>query len=221
MPRLRVEFVGHPMVERFQRLKIHTSKSAIPAGTPLVLLLPGSRKRELQRHLPVMLGALKLIQEKISAVRVKMVLSNDPFVQLAKSLGAPPGVEIQIGNLPQALAQSDLAIASTGTVTVECAYFGVPTVTLYKLSWGEYQFAKRIVTVDSATMPNLLAGEEIYPEFIQHAATPENIARAALGLLQDAPRRQTVKVKLANVVASLGGPGATSRAAEAIVSLLK
>jgi lipid-A-disaccharide synthase len=69
-------------------------------------------------------------------------------------------------------------------------------------------------------MPNLLAGEEVFPEFIQHAATSDNIARVALELLRDETRRQAVKAKLAKVVASLGGPGATARAAEAIVKLL-
>ena len=137
--------------------------------------------------------------------------------QLAKSLGT--NVEIQIGNLPDALAQADVAIASTGTVTMECAFFGVPTVTLYKTSWVTYQIAKRIVTVKSLTMPNILAGEEIYPEFVQDAATPENISRAALELLQDESRRTKIKSQLAKIVSSLGEPGAAGRAAAAILSL--
>ena len=76
-----------------------------------------------------------------------MVLPNQTLLQLAKSLGA--NVEIQIGELPWALAEADVAIASTGTVTMECAFFGVPTVTLYKTSWLTYEIAKRIVTVKS------------------------------------------------------------------------
>ena len=136
---------------------------------------------------------------------------------MAKSLGA--NLEIQIGNLPQSLAEADLAISKTGTVTVECAFFGVPTVTLYKTSWLTYQIAKRIVTVKSLTMPNLLADEEIFPEFVQGAATPENIAKAALELLQNEPRRAQIKKRLAEVVATLGEPGAAKRAAGAILSL--
>ena len=130
-------------------------------GSPKILLLPGSRKSELQRHLPVMLGALKMIQEKLPSAKAKMVLPNQTLLQLAKSLGA--NVEIQIGELPWALAEADVAIASTGTVTMECAFFGVPTVTLYKTSWLTYEIAKRIVTVKSLTMPNLLAGETFIP----------------------------------------------------------
>ena len=134
--------------------------------------------------------------------------------QLADKLSALQGkVEIQIGNLPQALAAADLAIASTGTVTMECAFFGVPTVTLYKTSWLTYQIARRIVTVKSLTMPNLLADEEIFPEFVQGAATPENIAGAALDLLQNEPRRTQIKIWLAAIVSALGEPGASTRAA--------
>ena len=142
--------------------------------------------------------------------------------QLAGGLPAlPPDVEIQTGNLPQALAQADLAIASTGTVTMECAFFGVPTVTLYKTSWLNYEIAKRIATVKWATMPNILANEEVYPEFIQNAATPENISRAALELLQDESRRAKIKSQLAKIISSLGEPGAARRAAAAILSLFK
>jgi lipid-A-disaccharide synthase len=217
VPQLRVEFVGHPMVERMQKSEIRNQKSEILATSPQILLLPGSRKSELQRHLPVMLEALKTIQEKLPAAKAKMVLPNQSLTQLAKSLGAD--LEIQISRLPEALAQADVAIASTGTVTMECAFFGVPTVTLYKTSWLTYQIARRIITVKSLTMPNLLAGETVYPEFVQHDATPENLSRAALELLQNESHRAKIKAQLAKIIASLGEPGAAGRAAAAILSL--
>ena len=222
-PKLRVEFVGHPMVGRFNSEgrvpRAPDSDNLVTRGVrpSEILLLPGSRRSELQRHLPVMLRALKLIQGKLPAAEAKMVLPDESLVQLAKSSGV--NLEIQTGNLPEALARADVAIASTGTVTMECAFFGVPTVTLYKTSALTYQIARRIVTVKSLTMPNLLAGEEVFPEFIQNAATPENIARAALGLLQDVALRTKIKSQLAKIISSLGEPGASQRAAEAILSL--
>jgi lipid-A-disaccharide synthase len=260
VPKLRVEFVGHPIIGRFtiddlqltypepessSNQPVLPSSAAEGGGdeaqieenlkTPSasaeprrdehvvprknVLLLPGSRESELQRHLPVMLDAWKLIQSKLPDAQAKMVLPNASLVRLAKALDPTGALKTQTGNLPQALAQADVAIASTGTVTMECAFFGVPTVTLYKTSWLTYQIAKRIVTVKSLTMPNLLANEEVFPEFVQDAATPEHIARAALDLLQNEPRRAQIKKRLAEVVATLGGPGATKRAAEAILSL--
>jgi lipid-A-disaccharide synthase len=175
---------------------------------------------ELRRHLPVMLSALKLIRDKLPSVKAKMILPNQELQVLADKLSAPPAnFEFQIGNLPQALAEADVAIASTGTVTMECAFLGVPTVTLYKTSWFNWEIAKRIATVKWATMPNILANDEVFPEFIQGAATPENIAGAALKLLQDESSRVQIKRRLAEVVSTLGTAGASTRAATAILSL--
>ncbi len=227
VPQLRVEFVGHPMVGRFiGRSRGDETHTKEKLETPHVvsydiLLLPGSRRSELKNHLPAMLGALKLIQEKFPTAKAKMVLPDDSLVQLARSLGVTANVEIQIGDLPQALAQADIAIAKTGTVTMECAFFGVPAVTLYKGSWLNYQIARRLITVKTFTMPNLLAGQEVYPEFLQDALTAENLSRAALELLQDESCPTKMESQLAKIVSSLGEPGATNRAAGAILSLFK
>jgi lipid-A-disaccharide synthase len=223
VPSLRVEFVGHPMVERFASegrvIRVPDIESGTRGNRPVrILLLPGSRRSELKQHLPAMLGALRLIREKIPSVQVKMIVPNDGLVQLAKASGAD--MEIQIGNLQPALAETDVAIAKTGTVTMECAFMRVPTVTLYKGSWLNYQIARHLITVKSFTMVNLLAGEEVYPEFLQYDLTTENLARAALEILQDESRRAKMTGQLDKIIASLGGPGATRRAAENILSLL-
>jgi lipid-A-disaccharide synthase len=249
-PRLRVEFVGHPMVERFANGEAGAARSDLESTSglnhpPRILLLPGSRKSELTRHLPPMLEALKTIQERISPVQMKLVLPNENLLktlhgELARkfpmrqppagpvSLAATqslaqqtfPNLELQIGDLPRALRQADIAIAKTGTVTMECAFFGVPAVTLYKGSWLNYQIARHLITVKTFTMPNLLANEEVYPEFLQNELTPEHLAGAAVELLQDEARRKKIKLQLAQVIASLGAPGAAKRGAAAILSLL-
>jgi lipid-A-disaccharide synthase len=213
VPKLRVEFVGHPMLDRLRRSEVK------PQGDPTILLLPGSRKGELKLHLPVMLRALKLIREKLPNIKARMVLPDDSLAQLAKSLGVD--CEIQIGNLPQALAQAGIAIASTGTVTMECAFFGLPTVALYKKRLLGVALRIGVIKSKWFAMPNILANEELFPEFIQNAATPENISRAAIELLQDESRRKVIQTKLVQVVASLGGPGASKRAARAITELLE
>ena len=226
-PKLRVEFVGHPMMGRFTNDDLRFTRRepkimSITNQQPQILLLPGSRTSELKRHLPPMLDALKLIQNKLPGAKAKMVLPNPALRDLADTLSAPqPNVEIQIGNLPEALGQADVAIASTGTVTMECAFFGVPTVTLYKTSWSTYQIGRFIVNVKWLTMPNILADEMIFPEFIQNDATPENLAAAALELLQNEPARAQIKSQLAKIVSSLGESGASRRAAAAISSLFE
>ncbi|NDD38872.1 MAG: hypothetical protein EB082_10770, partial [Verrucomicrobia bacterium] len=132
----------------------------------------------------------------------------------------PPNIFFQSGGLAEALREATLAIASTGTVTMECAYFRVPTIALYKTSWSTYQIGKRIVTVKHLAMPNILADEAVFPEFVQEAATGNNLATAALGLLQNEARRKEIQGKLDAIIAGLGSSGSNVRAAQAIWQLL-
>ncbi len=222
VPQLHVEFVGNPLVDRYSKYRetLYSPPALLPGSSPRVLLLPGSRRGELRRHLPVMVRALAMIRASLPNLRARMVLPDQRLIQQAKTLGIPAFLEVQEGALAEALADTDVSIASTGTVTTECALLGVPTVAMYRTSWFTWQVAKRIVQVKYGAMPNILAEEEIFPEFIQNAATPENIAEAALELLKDAPRQARVKARLAEIADSLGTPGASRRAAKAIVRLL-
>lgn len=258
-PRLRVEFVGHPIVERHrgghgggtaaaEGNEAAPGPAALPdvrtpfpptveqAGVrelpqpraaqdnhsvpPLVALLPGSRAGEIARHWPVVRDAFQLVQARLPEARGVLVLPDETLLAQVRSLGLPDTVATSIGELPEALAQAAVAIASTGTVTLECALFGVPTVALYRTAWSTYQIARRIIAVRFLAMPNLLAGEAVMPEFIQHAATPANLARATLELLTDPARRAWVKERLKSVIVALGGPGASQRAAAAILRRL-
>lgn len=219
VPTLRVEFIGHPMVDRYgpppPQLPARTRKDS-----PVILLLPGSRPGELRRHVPVLLGAFDKIRAVLPGVLARMVLPTQVLFEQAKQFGIPAPVTVQVGGLAAALREADLAITKTGTITLECAYFGVPAIALYKTSWLTWQIAKRIVTVKYGAMPNLRLNREVYPEFIQDAATAENIARTAIELLKDETRRQKVRADLAEVVASLGPGGAANRAARAILEVV-
>jgi lipid-A-disaccharide synthase len=222
VPQLRVEFVGHPVLDRYGAPRVSAAAAAGTAEPPLVLLLPGSRVGDLERHLPVMLAAARLIAAWQPA-QFSMVLPNEALAAVARrqSGAAAPDLKITVGGLAAELARGAVAIASTGTVTLECALFGVPTVALRKTSPITYHLAKRMVKVKHLAMPNLLANEAVYPEFIQDAATPENLAREAGDLLANAARRQDVQAKLRQVVASLGGPGASARAAAAVLDVFR
>jgi lipid-A-disaccharide synthase len=127
-------------------------------------------------------------------------------------------LSIQIGNLTTTLADADVAIASTGTVTLECAWFAVPTIALYKTSWSTYQIGKRIIQVPFLAMPNLLAAKAVMPEFVQDAATSDALAEAALKLLTIPGALMEARQELAQVRQLLGPPGATERAAERILA---
>jgi lipid-A-disaccharide synthase len=220
VPKLRVEFVGHPMADRYAEARGMRGEVQRQGGTPMVLLLPGSRTGELTRHLPVLAEAAKRIAAR-REVAFRMVLPHESLLEYARPFAeAIPRLELQVGRLDEALRVADVALTKSGTVTLECAYFGVPAVVFYKTSQITYLVARRLVQVEHLAMPNLLAGETVYPEFIQGAATAENLASATLALLEDRARHAQVRAKLAKIVAALGQPGASRRAARAVMRLL-
>jgi len=220
VPRLRVEFVGHPLVDRHGEGSGARGEGRGDGGTPTVLLFPGSRPGELRRHLPVLTEAAKRIAAQRDVV-FRMVLPHESLLGYAQPVaGVVPRLEVQAGRLDEALCKAAVALTKSGTISLECAYFGVPAVVFYKTSLMNYLAAKRLVQVKHLAMPNLLANEEVYPEFIQGAATAENLARATLGLLEDKARYTEVRAKLAKIIATLGAPGASRRAAKAVVRLL-
>jgi lipid-A-disaccharide synthase len=224
-PNLKVEVVGSPIFDRYADYKFEPEKYPEPiressdASRPLVVLLPGSRRAELKRHLPIMFDALELIQKNIP-VRYRIVLpENLNITGMFPDL--PADLFIQNGGLAEALREATVAISKTGTVTMECAYFGVPTVAIYKTSWLTALIARIVIKVKFLAMPNLLANKVIFPELLQQDATAERIANEALDLLQNPSRRAEVKSMLEGVMSQLGGRGATARAASAILKLME
>ena len=224
VPKFPVEFIGHPLVDRFPLAK--PDGKSVPldpdlfTAQPTVLLLPGSRRREIDKHLPVMLEAAVIFSEKIKA-HLRIVLPSDEMLELARQ-HIPTGIKIdlQVGGLAKALGPASLAIASSGTITMECAWFRVPTVVLYKTSPLTHALVRRLVKVPYLAMPNLLAGEELFPEFIQSAANADNLAEASLRLLRDRSERTRILDGLELVAAQLGESGAAARAARALLGTL-
>ena len=215
VPELPVDFVGHPLVDRYPDLEFRDPKSQ--QRPRKLLLLPGSRAKEISRHLPVMARAAAVVDAE-----PMMVFANESLAAQAKLL--VPEVadwDLRIGGLHQALGEADVAIASSGTVTLECAWFRVPTVVLYKTSWITYLLGRFFVKVNHIAMPNVLAGREVFPEFIQREANAENLAHEANRFLDDAGRRLELREELDVIADSLGGRGAAGRAAESVGRLLK
>jgi lipid-A-disaccharide synthase len=221
VPQFRVEFVGHPILDRHSgwRERID-ARTVAPKEPARVLLLPGSRVGEIKRHLPVVVGAARRIAA-LHQSQFRMVLPNEDLLKDARAfLPTDLPVECRSQGLAEALLDTDVALASTGTVTMECAYFRVPTVAFYKTSWSTYQLGRRLIKVKYLAMPNILANEAVFPELIQQDATAENIAREALSLVSDQSRRAAIRKKLEAVTGGLGKPGASRRAAEAVASLV-
>jgi lipid-A-disaccharide synthase len=112
-------------------------------------------------------------------------------------------------------------LTASGTATVQSAIHDVPMVIVYRVSPLEYFIGRRLITVDTFGMVNLIAGEKIVPELIQEAFTPEAVAKEAISLLTDEARRSMVRDGLARVRRRLGEPGASRRAADAVLQVVK
>jgi len=218
-PRLRVEYVGHPVVDRLRAYREKRREQVQTDSKPVVLLLPGSRRKEVTRHLAVMLEAAAHIRTQVPT-EFRIILPNENLVELARPMLNDSSIKVQIGGLSEALCDATMAIASSGTVTTECAFMEVPTVVLYKVSPPEYLIGKQIVTVKHIALVNLIAGHSIFPEFIQQEATVEHLTTASLHWLKHPAERQKVVQELQPVLASFGAGQAALRGAEAITALL-
>ncbi len=213
-PKLSLEFVGDPMATKYHNSLKPTPVAPSREARPRFTLLPGSRQQEVRRHLPLMLEAMERIQEHRDCETTIVVPSNELAQHVQE--WAPSHMRCQVGQLEDALRQTDVAIAASGTVTRECAYLRVPTVVIYTLSRLTYEIGKRIVKVRFIAMPNLLADEMVFPELIQDAANPISIAQEALQLLMFEDRKRVIET-LDRVMPSLGPPGASQRAAQSIL----
>ncbi|MDH4066265.1 MAG: lipid-A-disaccharide synthase [Acidobacteriota bacterium] len=223
-----VQFVGHPLVE----LAAPTAAPAtlvrefgLDPSRPTVALLPGSRSNELTRLAPVLVAASRRIDAAMPGVQFVVAraphLSDAAFTPFADAVTAPPALRTTIveGRTDDVLSVCDVVLTASGTATVQTAIHGKPMVVLYKLSPVTYALGKPLAQVDMYAMVNLIAGRRIVRELIQDACTPKAVADEAVGLLADESRRHQMSDALADVMRALGGPGASGRAADAILDL--
>ena len=217
-----VQFVGHPLVDlaRAQEPKESFMREVgLDAGRPVVALLPGSRPNEVERLLPVLRDAVRRISVRLP--QAQFVVARAPALDdrlfAVEWTGARP-VEV-LARTDDVLAVSDIAITASGTATVQAALHGRPMVVVYRLSPITYRLGRRFLLVDNVAMVNLIAGQRIVPELIQDDCTPENVAAEALSLLTNPARAAEARRGLEAVRAKLGEPGASGRAAEAVLEV--
>jgi lipid-A-disaccharide synthase len=216
-----VEFVGHPLLDVLPILDRETARAGLAgAGETLIGLLPGSRDAEVRRHLPVLLGAASRIAARRPGARFAVAVA--PTIALggveASVRAAGLAIEVLPAEAYRVMAAADLLLLASGTATLEAACYGTPMVVLYRVSALTYAIARPLVRgVSHISLPNIVAGREILPEFIQGRATPDAVAGAALRLLEDDVARRTQRTALLEVRARLGEAGAVLRAARAVL----
>lgn len=218
-----VRFVGHPLVDLAVAgtpRDVLLAETGLDPSRPTVALLPGSRPNELHRLLPVMAEAASRVRAAVPAVQFLVAcapsLPRAAFAPLA-ALAAPPA--LLTGRADDVLAASDVVVTASGTATVQAALHERPMVVLYKLSPLTYVLGRRFVQVDTYAMANLVAGDRVVPELIQDACTPERVAAETVSLLTDRARWDGMRARLAETRAKLGPPGASARAAAAVLEI--
>ena len=216
-----VEFVGHPVLDVLPTLGRDTARAGlVPQGGTLVGLLPGSRDAEVRRHLPVLLEAARRITARRPGTRFVVPVASTIAVAGVESATRASGVPVEVlpGEAYRVMAAADVLLVTSGTATLEAACYGTPMVVLYRLSSVSHALARLLVRgVSHISLPNIVAGREIVPEFIQRRATPDALAGAALGLLGDEGTRSAQRAALLEVRARLGEAGGGVRAARAVL----
>jgi lipid-A-disaccharide synthase len=184
-----------------------------------VALLPGSRTGELRRILPTLVDSAVQIRQRIPQAQFVIARASNLDDRLFDPAHRLPGVHIVEGKTDAVIAASDAVVTASGTATVQTALHDKPMVVVYRVSPLEYRIGRPFVRLDTFAMVNLIAEERIVPELIQDSFTPEAVAREAISLLTDPQRVARIRQGLAVVRRKLGGPGASQRAAQAILRI--
>jgi lipid-A-disaccharide synthase len=221
---VRCTFVGNPLLDEvapsYDRAAIRRQLGLADQGR-VIGLFPGSRRAELDQHIPVLRDT------------VSRLAAWDPHMQfiVAQASSVPDGALDKLlrdSPLPmrvfrdrsnEVMAASDLLLVKSGTSTLQAAVIGTPMILFYRAaSLLTYMLGRVLIRVRWIGLANLVAGEGIVPELIQEEATGERLCREAQRLLEDRTAYETMRAALGNVKAALGGPGASERAAEAILA---
>jgi lipid-A-disaccharide synthase len=198
-------------------------KYEMDGSNKVIGILPGSRQQEIVRMLPVFSEAARYLQS--AHTRLLFLLFRAPGITGADLIAnglreAELNIKVISQDRYDLMAACDICMAASGTVTLELAIVNTPMVVAYRLSPFTYFLARHLVRVSSVSLVNLVAGEEVVPELLQREATPANISRELLKLLNEEDAYSIMKEKLKGVSERLGKPGASNRAAELALGML-
>ena len=219
-----ISFVGNPLIDTV-RAEMEPEEACrhfgIEENDVPILLMPGSRREEIERLLPPMLGAAEILQTRDPARRFFLPVAGGVDEQrIEEHLAASP-VEVTLTHDARyaLMKAARAAIAASGTVVMEAAVMGLPAVVLYRMSALSYFVGRLLVDVPRFSLPNILLGETFETELLQGAVQPERIAAAMEPIIADGEARSYVTERLACAVEMLGEPHAARRVAEKIIAL--
>lgn len=223
---LRVDYVGHPLVDEARRERAAEAGPALPwRSARRLAILPGSRRQEIDRILPPMIQAAGILQRRDPELSVVVAAASTEMAtqirgRLLGITGRPLALDVVVGSTRRILREATAALVKSGTSTIEAALMGCPMVVVYRTAGLTYWLGKRLVKVPYLGMANLIADREAFRELIQDAATPEALAEAIGPLLRETPERTASLEAVAEVTRKLGEGGAAQHAAAIVLEEL-
>jgi len=186
-----------------------------------------------RRIFPVMLGAARLVSQKMPTLRFEAAAASEARATTMRAIAGDFPVTIHVGNAHDLMQRATAGLVCSGTATLEAAFFGLPHALVYRVAWLPYEVGRRLVDVNALGIINILNNYRIHPptdprqparpaphiirEFIQNKATPDALASETLRLLQDATAREKLSAELSGILSMLQAEGASARAAEELL----
>lgn len=219
-----VTFVGHPLLDivktTMTKAEAYEHFQVNPAE-PVILLLPGSRQQEIVNLLPVMLETAEKIAEQVPNCQFFLPIASTISQEMLQNIINRYRVRVVLTekNTYDLMNIGDVAIAASGTVTLEAAILNLPTVVIYKVAALTYALGKIVVKIPYISLPNIVAGRKIVPELLQYAVTADNIASEILPILTEPTVRASIQEDLMEMRGKLGSEGAVERVAHEILAI--
>lgn len=216
-------YIGHPLTRLVKpsggREELRR-RFGIDGDAPLIALLPGSRKGEIERHLPVLIEAVEKIKKASRRLALRFILAVPVGAAIGENFReriSEASIQVLEGQTWDVLACAELALAASGTVTIEATLLGTPMVAFYRVNKLSWLMGKFLVNVPFYSMVNLVAGRRIVPELIQSDMTADRLSSEALALLNSESARESMRRELAAVAQKLSGPQDPLEVAAAVV----
>ena len=219
------EFLGHPfidMVHPSRPREESREKYSLNAGVKTIGLLPGSRINEVHSLLDVMIEAAEKIRSELGSCQFLLPIADSINPDLIRQrLGANPlGIQLIQGETYDVMNSCDMLIIASGSATLEAGILGCPMVIVYKLNPLTHWLARLLIKIPLVGLVNIVAGEEVVPELIQHKVTAENISSEVLAILRTPEKEQAVRERLLKIRKSLGEPGVMKLVAKRIADFM-
>lgn len=213
-----VTFVGHPLLDAIEQYKAKVNKIDLKSkynldDKPIIALLPGSRKQEVSKKLPIMLESIKDFQGYLFVIAGASVLPKSYYEPFLKS----SNVQLLHGETYDLLSISTAALVTSGTATLETALFGIPEVVCYKGNPISYLIAKRLIKVKYISLVNLILDKQAVKELIQAECNPKQIRAELKAILPEGNKRQQLEKDYQELIQILGAGGASNKAADEVL----